>query len=351
MLAGAYGPDQSQAGATASMSGAQTTSPTSPSNATTPPDMGSTRAGSGMSSGVAGISALSNTTVPSNTLSDASTSMVAAGAAGMMGTQPSAAGTQAPADAGLPAQNDPCSLNGRWLATMHYVTDALGQKQYCHSYLYYEIEQTAQVFTIKKGLLCGDDAVGDGDFAATVDFKPSWSAVASRVQYAGRKGTSAAGSGGCEVDFEKWYTVRGATIPYYLDPANPLPSAEQPAMGTAPGWEDWDMDGNPGLTGTISGVVTGKIFTAPRQWTSMHGSVPDVSSSFRLALMWDQDANVMSYDGSPLLASSAARAAEATLHFVQFARLSEEQAAGDDQAICANVTMLAKTLTPEAAGL
>lgn len=294
-------------------------------------------------------------TPTTTSMSNPSSSMGGAGAAGVTGnpdTQPSAAGTQAPVDTGMPARDDPCSLSGRWLATVHYVTDALGQKQYCHSYVYYEIEQTAQAFTIKKGLLCGDDAVGDGDFAATVDFKASWGVVASRVQYAGRKGTSAAAaSGGCEVDFEKWYTVRGATIPYYLDPANPLPSAEQPAMGMTPGWEDWDMDGNPGLTGTISGVVTGKIFTAPRQWTQMHGSAADVSSAFRLPLMWDQDANVMSYDGSPLLASSAARAADANLHFVQFARLSAEQTAGDDQAICTSVTTLAKTLTPEAAGM
>jgi hypothetical protein len=246
---------------------------------------------------------------------------------------------------------DPCSLNGRWLSTVHYVTDALGQKQYCHSYIYYEIEQTAEAFQVKKGLLCGDDAVGDGDFAATVDFSASWSSVVMRPLFTGRTGTSAAASGGCEIDFEKWYTVRGATLPYYLDPANPLPSAEQPAMGTTPGWEDWDMDGNPGLTGTISGVVTGKIFVAPRQWSSMHGSVPDLASAFRLPLMWDQESNVMAYDGSPLLSSSAARAAEANLHFVEFARLTAEQTAGDDQAICANVTALAKTLTPEAAGM
>jgi hypothetical protein len=258
-------------------------------------------------------------------------------------------------DAGAPSQNpamaDPCSLSGRWLSTVHYVTDALGQLQYCHSYIYYEIEQTAQAFTIKKGLLCGDDAVGGGDFAATVDFSDSWNAAASRVQYAGRSGTSAAASGGCEVDFQKWYTVRGATLPYYLDPANPLPSAEQPAMGATPGWEDWDMDGNPGLTGVISGVVSGKIFVAPRQWTSMHGSASDVSAAFQLPLLWDQDQNVMAYDGSALLSSSAARAADANLHFVQFARLSETQALGDDLEICASVTELAKTLTPEAAGM
>ena len=83
----------------------------------------------------------------------------------------------------------------------------------------------------------------------------------------------------------------------------------------------------------------------------MRGSVTDVASAFKLPLLWDQEANVMAYDGSPLLAGSAARAADAALHFVQFARISAEQSAGDDKAICASVTKLAKTLTPEAAGL
>lgn len=273
-----------------------------------------------------------------------------------MPLQPSAANPTPSTDDGTtpaepPLQTDPCSLTGRWLATVHYVTDALGQLQYCHSYHYYEIEQTAEAFMIKKGLQCGDDAIGGGDFAASVDFSASWTAVASRVQHAGRTGTSAAASGGCQVTFQKWYTVRGATLPYYTDPTKPMPSAEEPAMGSTPGWEDWDMDGNPGLTGVISGVVSGKIFSAPRQWSSMTGSVPDVSSTFKLPLLWDQEANVMAYDGSPLLSSSAARAADPALHFVQFARMTAEQSAGDDKAICASVINLAKTLTPEAAGM
>jgi hypothetical protein len=343
VLPGSYGPDQAGNGSIAAaqnmmtpnvpVAGASATAGSSAAGSTAP----MSSAGSSAAGGAAGTMAAPNTPA-------------------MMPSQPTAANPALSPDGGMapldpPVKADPCSLSGRWISTVHYVTDALGQQQSCHSYVYYEIEQTAEAFTIKKGLLCGDDAIGGGDFAATVDFSGSWTAVASRVQYAGRTGTSAATSGGCQVTFQKWYTVRGATLPFYTDPSKPLPSAEQPAMGSTPGWEDWDMDGNPGLTGLISGVVTGKIFVAPRQWTSMTGSVPDVSSAFKLPLLWDQEPNVMAYDGSPLLASSAARAADAALHFVQFARLTAEQAAGDDKAICASVTKLAKTLTPEAAAM
>jgi hypothetical protein len=244
-----------------------------------------------------------------------------------------------------------CDLSGRWLSMLHYVTDALGQLQVAHSYIYYEIEQKGDALVVNKGLQCGDDAVGSGAFAVTADFHASWAATASKVSYKGRTGSSAATSAGCRIEFQKWYTVRGATLPYYLDPSTTLPTADQKGTGTTPGWEDWDGDGKPGVTGTVSGAVSGKIFVAPRAWTSISGTVPDVSSVFKVPLQWDQDANVMSYDGTPLLSSSAARAANMTLHFAQFARLAPNQATGDDIAICKSITALAPMLTPEAAGL
>jgi hypothetical protein len=145
--------------------------------------------------------------------------------------------------------------------------------------------------------------------------------------------------------------VYGATLPYYLDPATTLPTAEEPAAGGQPGWEDWDGDGNPGITGLCSGTVSGKIFGASREWSSLSGSVPDVRSVFKVATSWDQEPNVMSFDGSPFLGSSAVRAADASLHFVQFARLSESQAVGDDAAVCKSIAALAPVLTPEAAGM
>lgn len=274
--------------------------------------------------------------------------------AGVPAMQPMAAGeggAQAVADSGVPpASAGPCDMSGRWLGTVHYVTDALGQLQYSHTYLYYEIQQTGSAFTVSKGLHCGDDALGGGDFAATVDLRGSWPGSMARVQHMGRTGASEEVSGGCLVSLAKWYTVRGATLPYYLDPSTTLPTAEEPATDSTPGWEDWDMDGNPGITGMISGVVTGKIFTAPRQWTQISGTVADVTSLIRLPLMWDQEQNVMSVDGSPLLTSSAVRAADPALHFTQFARLQDGEAVGDDTAICAAIVQLAPTLTPEASG-
>jgi hypothetical protein len=83
----------------------------------------------------------------------------------------------------------------------------------------------------------------------------------------------------------------------------------------------------------------------------MSGTVPNVASVFKLPLNWDQEPNVMAYDGSPFLSSTAVRAADASLHFVQFARLQPSQAMGDDAALCKGLVALAPMLTPEAAGM
>jgi hypothetical protein len=261
---------------------------------------------------------------------------------------PSAAGSAAPPPVDKPPASA-CDLTGRWLLTLHKTTDSLGNLQTAHTFLYYEIEQQADALTVGKSLFCGSDVIGGGAFAVVGDFSGAQPGQMRHVSHSGRKGSSAEVGSGCQIDFAKQYQVVGATVPYYLDPATVLPNADQKAVDGMPGWEDWDEDGNPGITGVLSGTVSGKIFTASREWTSWSGSAPDVAKSIRLPLEWDAEPNVMAYDGSPLLGSSAVRSADPNLHFVQLARLQDDQAIGEDAAICAGVRMLAPTLTPEAA--
>ena len=257
-----------------------------------------------------------------------------------------------------PAANKPaaggsssCDLSGRWLQTVHKTTDGLGNLQYAHNFFYYEIKQQGEAFTVSKSLLCGMSVVGGGAFAVTVDFSGPAAALRQRVSHNGRTGKSVPAANGCTVTFDKQYQVFGATLPHYLDPSTTLPSVEEPGSDGKPGWEDWDGDGNPGITGVCSGTVTGKIFVAPREWTTLSGAVPNVSAVFKLSMSWEQEPNVMSFDGSPFLGSSAVRAADNNLHFVQFARLADDQATGDDAALCKSLVELAPTLTPEAAGM
>ena len=271
------------------------------------------------------------------------------GASGSAGAKPAAsAGSASVRDAPI---EDACDLSGRWLVTLHLVTDAIGQQQTVHSYLYYEIEKQSEGFAITKGLHCGDEAVAEGLFAVEADFRKAWPSAIARVSYVGRKVSSTPSGVGCRVTFAKWYTVRGASYPHYTDPAIPLPTVDQPANGTTPGWEDWDEDGQPGITGFISGTVTGQVFVAPRIWNELAGTVPDTGDRFELPVEWNQEYNMLGYDGTELLASDAVRAADPRLHFAELARLAPDRVTGDDLAICSAVVELAPTLTPRAAGL
>jgi hypothetical protein len=127
----------------------------------------------------------------------------------------------------------------------------------------------------------------------------------------------------------------------------------QQATGSTPGWEDWDGDGQPGITGSLTGTVVGRIFTAPRQWMDYQATVPSVTTTFSLPVTWDQEQNVMSFDPPTnfTLGSASVRAGDPKLHFVDFARLAAGQATGDDAAICAAVLKLAPTLTPKASAI
>ena len=275
--------------------------------------------------------------------------------------QPSAAGRPpmtglldthlAHAGAAGPASVD-CDLTGRWLMSVHKVTDGLGVLQTTHEYHYIEIARRGADFEIARSLFCHMDTIGDGAFAVEVSWSAALPAILARAKQDGRKITSREHANGCSVGFERRINVLAATVPYYLDPNTTLPNADEMASHGKPGWEDWDGDGNPGLTGVTSGTIVGRIFVAPREWSELGGTVPSVSSRFRLALKWDQEANVMSFDGSPLLGSQVVRAADATLHFVELARLSVDQAQGsDDSVVCASLLPLVPTLTPEAAGM
>ena len=197
---------------------------------------------------------------------------------------------------------------------------------------------------------CGADAGSEGLLGVTIDFSNAWPGVRANVSYNGRSGSSMAVAGGCSVSFEKWYVVKGATTSYYRDPTTTLPTAETQASGMSPGWEDWDGDGEPGVTGTLTGAVAGRIHVAPRFWSAAEGVVPDVTTLFRLTLDWGQEDNVMKAD-NPFLMTASVRSANPALHYVELAPLGPDQATGDDTALCDAIVQLAPMLTPEAASI
>jgi hypothetical protein len=166
----------------------------------------------------------------------------------------------------------------------------------------------------------------------------------------GRKGVSGAASGGCQVSFEKRSEIISASTPYYLDPSRTLPSASQQASGGSPGWEDWDEDGQPGYTMSITGIATGEIYMVNRTWTAMSGGIAASASSFDLSLDWGGDRDVLGINGPAILSetATATKDSDASQHFATFVRLKDTQATGDDASVCSAIRSLAPTVAAKA---
>ena len=243
-----------------------------------------------------------------------------------------------------------CDMNGRWLVASRVLAQAIGQTQASHNWFYYEIRQNGDRLTVTKGLNCGFEVVAVSALGANVDSHLAWPSLLLHDSDTGRAGTMTVAGAGCQLDLEKRYTVRGATTSYYDDPTTTMPTATQQAKGCTPGWEDWDMDGHPGITLTVTGAASGHLYCAQRDWNQWGGAVAANPTSFHVPVLWDAGQDPLGYDpsGSSLVTQSAAPATDPTEHNVWFVKLDPTQATGDDTAICAAVRALVPTVAPDA---
>lgn len=249
-----------------------------------------------------------------------------------------------------PASAGPCDLSGRYLMTERMGMDALGAKQINHHWHYVELTQLGTKVTFSTAIFCGQDTIGLPPVGVSMDDSAAWPSYMTHRTYGGRVGTSQESASGCKVSFEKKPIVLGATVDTYGDLSVTLPTADEEANATNPGWEDWDADNHPGVTLRISGTISGSLYAALRTWTVYDGSIAGVGDTFKLPISdWGQVRSTLGYDGSPLLTADAAPDTDKTQHVVEFARVSQAQVGGDDAAKCKAVRALAATLTPNAA--
>lgn len=263
-------------------------------------------------------------------------------------TSATAAPSASPASSKQTTSSSKCDLSGRWLVTQRTVEEGLGVQQALRHWMYFEFSETGQDVTAMRGLDCGWDVVPLSAIAGAADLHKAWPKITENESMAGRKATVRTSSSGCSISFAPYVSVYGATAAYYKDTSRAMPGPNEKASDTTPGWEDWDSDGNPGITYNLSGIATGQVFYASRQVNTWSGSVGQIGSGFRLALVPRDDNNQLGYNGSPLLTTQSNVSANASLHFVEFARLDETRATGDDTATCNAVRTLAPMLTPKA---
>jgi hypothetical protein len=242
-----------------------------------------------------------------------------------------------------------CDFSGKWIATEHLTTSVLGAVQVARNWYYYEVSQNGTELTANVVTCCGANVVGTGLLSAVADDTQAWPSYRVRKSYAGRKGTATATASGCEVKWEEASVVHGATIEAYSDPDTDLPTTMQKANGSTPGWEDWDMDNNPGITLNISGTATGQLYAATRLTSTYSGSVEKNASLVHMYNDWVQVRSNLGSTPDPLgiLRAPAGRDANDSGQFVEFAKVTDAQI-GSGDARCDNAIMLADTLTPVA---
>jgi hypothetical protein len=240
-----------------------------------------------------------------------------------------------------------CDLRGRWIVSQRYVAEALSERQAAHTWFYLEVRHEGANITVHKGLHCGYNVVPITALGGKVDCSAAWPSFLAKNSSAGRRGTFVKNGSVCHFKLDREYTPRGVTLPHYLDPARPLPASSQPAQGGAPGWEDWDGDGNPGVTLNVSGLASGKIYSAQRERTTYEGDVPLSSTKFKVPIAVGAENVVLGRMGPVLLESPSSVSADSSLHYAWLARLADDQALGSDAEVCLAVRALKGQLLPE----
>jgi hypothetical protein len=263
-----------------------------------------------------------------------------------------ASAASAVAEGGGSAMGDgTCNLAGRWLVAQHTVATAIGQEQAAHNWFYYEIRQEGAALLVTKGLHCGYEVIKRTSLGASVDSSAAWPAFLLHNSSAGRRGSFAKDVAGCRLKMEKEYTVRGATVAHYQNPGTKLPGKDQPASGAMPGWEDWDGDGNPGISLKVSSTLaSGTLYTCQRDWTEYDGVIAGGPVKLKVAITYGGEQVALGRAaGTPAAVESASSpSSNPAHHYAWFHRLEPAQAAGSDAEICAAVRTLKGQLVPEA---
>jgi hypothetical protein len=243
-----------------------------------------------------------------------------------------------------------CNLTGKYAITERFAMDGLGAKQIVWNWYYAEISQSGNDITYKKSLSCGANVVGaPGSPKIQMDDSQAWDAYTKHPAYEGRKGTVQKVGDGCMVSIAKDAAIRGGTVATYRDITVPLPKLAQEGKDGSPGWEDWDADGEPGVTLNISGLASGKLYAVMRNITAYSGVVPEGADLLTMTLDWSQSRETLKYTSWILTADAALDTSAKQI--VEFGRMTDEQASGDDLAICQNVRDLVEMLTPNASAL
>ena len=251
-----------------------------------------------------------------------------------------------------------CSLTGKWISVQRTLSVAVVSreqvKQSAHSWGYWEFEQNGVEAVAVKGLRCGFQVVSRST-TIPVNITVSraiWDADTTRSSNNGRSATYGATGDGCYLHIERRYVVRGATVDYFMDPSADLEEAQTQASEIVPGWEDWDGDGHPGITFTVSGLASGELYLALREWHEYRGTTPRGAQKFEVGMIWNTEQVTLGKDREGLSSADTISSVEPSENFIWFVRVDgleqwDVAEDTDDLAVCVRVRELKDQLLPE----
>jgi len=251
-----------------------------------------------------------------------------------------------------------CDITGKWISvrrTLSAAVSAEGILQSAHNWGYWQFEQEGAEAVTVKGLRCGFQLVSRSTtFATDITVSQAiWDAETTHSRNDGRRATYGATDGDeCHLHIEQRYVVRGATVDYFIDPSVDLAEAETPATATSPGWEDWDGDGHPGVTFRLSGLASGELYVAQRDWHEYEGTTPRGADKFEVGVIWNTEQVTLGKDPEQLPSADSISSTDPDENFIWFARVDgleqwdvDENA--DDLEICVRVREIKDRLLPE----
>lgn len=233
-------------------------------------------------------------------------------------------------DAGAAAVEDPaCDLNGIWIArqTTFSRDSVFNAVQTASNWFYYQITQQGRDVTVVHSLDCGIQASGSAD--ATIN-RATTQALLTRNDQAGRHGLFYREGDHCVFTLERFYATRGVPRASYLPAnlaSNPDLSTIMPALPTQAnpaGNEDWDGDGQPGITFNVA--TLGSRHVVQRDWSELFSdasySIALQASHFVVRATFDNQEQILAVTGglSGLLLASSTPATDLH-HRITFQRL------------------------------
>lgn len=190
----------------------------------------------------------------------------------------------------------------------------LGQIQTSNSWTLLRLAQRGEALSVTAALYCGYQASG------TVDVRLSEASVRALLHTSGQDGAgrpegprrgryARTEGGGCSLDLERWYLVRGVEDRYLprdfragpeLTALEALPRATDPLSPSRPGppgSTDPEGDGIPGLALRLGGNVTGTRSVAQRDWlewlTEPEQRVAEGAVEFTIRARFDNEESVL----------------------------------------------------------